>query len=147
MTIITLIIITLIIITLIITTLIITTLLQPYHPHPSHLVSLTPPRLQRMQAGTALVASVTEVLFSAITRYLTVPLPSRRNAQLILDTVLLANSRDYPATLLPGVPLLPPNPELLRTVSLSGCDDADRHAQRRRRLRPTELSDETPLLA
>lgn len=94
-----------------------------------------------------MIASVAEVLFAAITNYLAVGLAERGDAQLILDTVMLANAKDYPTTLLPGATINAPNPELLKTVGMRGNEDADRHAQRRRGVCAAELSDEDPLAA
>lgn len=63
-------------------------------------------RLRRLECGNGMIASVTEVLFKAITDYIS----------LILDTVMLVNSREFPTTILPGMVVNPPNTALLDTI-------------------------------
>ncbi|OAO15282.1 hypothetical protein AV274_3061 [Blastocystis sp. ATCC 50177/Nand II] len=53
-----------------------------------------------------MVSSVTEVIFRAITEYIT----------LVLDTVAVANARDYPATMLPGMTPKEPNLAIFDTI-------------------------------
>lgn len=73
-----------------------------------------------MKAQDGMVSSVTEVIFRAITEYITVRVVLSLDAQLILDVVTVANARDYPATMLPGMTPSAPNLAIFDTVRLPG---------------------------
>lgn len=69
-----------------------------------------------MRANDGRVSSVAKVVFDVITNYILVIQISASNIQLVLNTVMIINARDYPTTILPGTTINAPNTALLDTI-------------------------------